>query len=254
MNNGTQNPAAHAGRELQEEIRRDSAATHSELRESVVETAWLDASGRTPVLVGFAFAMFWLLEGSVLGDIASFKLHWPDLLSQPDVATFGRLRPAHLNAMIYGWASSAMFSVALWMMPRLCRTPLQWPRMALAGIVIWNAGVVVGLVLLLAGFTDGMEWLEYDRRRADPLLVLGALLVGWSVWGTLLARRVHHLYVSVWYVAASFPWFAIIFVVGNLPWRGVESAAANWFYAHNALGLWLTTINLGLIYYLLPKC
>jgi cytochrome c oxidase cbb3-type subunit 1 len=244
---------AGAMEEVREEIRRDSTIDHSKLRESVIETARLDASGRIPVLAGFAFALFWILQGSILGDLASFKLHWPDLLSRPAAATFGRLRPGHLNAMIYGWASSAMFSVALWIMPRLCRAPLQWPRVALAGIVVWNVGVLVGLVLLLAGITDGTEWLEYDRRTADPLLVIGALLVGCSVWGTLLARTVRHLYVSVWYVAASFPWFAIIFVVGNLPWRGVESAAANWFYAHNALGLWLTTINLGLIYYLMPK-
>lgn len=233
---------------------RDSAIDHTRVRTDVIETAWLDASSRLPVLTGFMFALVWLLIGSMLGDITSFKFDLPDLLSTHAELTFGRLRPAHLNAMIYGWASTAMFAVALWLMPRLCRVPLRWPVLALTGIVVWNVGVLVGTVLLLGGVSDGLEWLEFDRQSADPLMILGAAFITASVWGTLVARKVHYLYVSVWYVAASFPWFLIIFVAGNLPfYTGVESAAVNWFYAHNALGLWLTTINLGLIYYLLPK-
>jgi cytochrome c oxidase cbb3-type subunit 1 len=65
---------------------------------------------------------------------------------------------------------------------------------------------------------------------------------------------VEHLYVSVWYIMAAFIWFPIIFVVGNWPtYSGVESAAVNWFYAHNALGLWLTPVCLGAAYYFIPK-
>src|SRR5690606_32730209 len=122
------------------------------------------------------------------------------------------------------------------------------------GILLLNAGVAVGLFLLMTGRSDGLEWLELDRYLADPLIALGLVLVGVSIWGTLARRRVDHLYVSGWYLAAAYLWFPFIFVVANLPWyRGVESAAVNWFYAHNALGLWLTAVNLGVIYYLIPK-
>jgi len=234
--------------------RRDSVIDHSKVRVNVAEAARLDRSSRFPVLLGFTLAIIWLLEGTLLGDIASFKFDFPDFLGSQEYLTFGRVRPAHLNAMVYGWASTAMFAVSLWMMPRLCRTPLQWPGLATGGIIVWNIGVYIGIVLLMAGVTDGLEWLEMDNTMADPLLVIGAAMVGASIWKTLAARNVDHLYVSVWYVAASYPWLAIIFIAGNLPiYEGVESAAINWFYGHNALGLWLTTINLGLIYYLLPK-
>ncbi|MPS49060.1 cbb3-type cytochrome c oxidase subunit I [Methylobacillus sp.] len=233
---------------------QDSTLDHSKLRISAEEVSAYDLSGRQPVLLGFFISIVWLLIGTVMGDISSFKFDRPDFLSEQAYLTFGRIRPAHLNAMVYGWASTAMFSVSLWLMPRLCRTQLRWAGTAVAGILIWTLGLVIGLVLLLAGYSDGLEWLELDRVWADPLLVVGASLVGASIWKTLSVRNVHHLYVSVWYVAASYPWFAIIFIAGNLPiFQGVESAAVNWFYAHNALGLWLTTVNLGLIYYLLPK-
>lgn len=213
-----------------------------------------DISSRRPALLCFATAIVWLLIGSVLGDLASFKLHMPDLLVQQSWLTFGRIRPAHLNAMIYGWASLAMLGVSIWLIPRLVHQELRWPRFALIGIVIWNIGVVIGVIGILAGRTDGLEWLEMNRYVADPWLVIGGGMVGLSLLSTLAARKVDHLYVSVWYVMGSFVWFPVIFLVGNWPtYVGVESAAANWFYAHNALGLWLTAICLGAIYYFIPK-
>lgn len=247
-----QNTSPSSG--INETLTRENIVDHHLRRISASETAKLDESSRKPVLLGFFFAIIWLIQGTWFGDISSFKFDWPDLLGEEAYLTFGRLRPAHLNVMVYGWASSAMFAVSLWMMPRLCRAPLQWGMAAITGISLWNIGVIVGVTLLLAGTSDGLEWLEFDRHSADPLMVFGAALVGASIWKTLAARTVKHLYVSVWYVAASYPWFLVIFIAGNLPiFRGVESAAVNWFYAHNALGLWLTTINLGLIYYLMPK-
>jgi cytochrome c oxidase cbb3-type subunit 1 len=156
--------------------------------------------------------------------------------------------------MIYGWASLAMCGVSLWLLPRLLHTPLRWPRVAEAGLWVWHAGVSLGVLGLLLGYTDGIEWLEMHRYVSDPLLVVGGGLVGASLFRTLLARDVEHLYVSVWYILGAFAWFPIIFVVGNWPtFSGVESAAVNWFYAHNALGLWLTAVNLAAVYYFIPK-
>lgn len=239
---------------LAKDIHADSAIDHSQLSISVAEVAELDHSARRPVLICLFLSIAWLLVGTALGDITSFKFDYPDLLSSQAYLTFGRLRPAHLNIMVYGWASTAMFGVSLWLMPRLCRVQLQLVNLAIAGVVIWTVGVASGLWLLLNGVGDGLEWLEFDHQSADPLLAIGAAFVGASVWKTLLARTAKHLYVSVWYVASSYPWFLIIFTAGNLPiYNGVESAAVNWFFAHNALGLWLSTINLGLIYYLMPK-
>lgn len=212
-----------------------------------------DASSREPALFCFATGLFWLLVGTVLGVLASFKLHWPDLLTQQAWLTFGRVRAAHLNTMIYGWASLAMLGVSVWLIPRLVHNELRWPRLATAGAVVWNVGVAVGSALILAGRSDGMEWLEMDRWWADPWLVVGGGMVGVPLLATLAAREADHLYVSVWYVIGAFVWFPAIFLIGNWPFRGVESAAANWFYAHNALGLWLTAVGLGAAYYFIPK-
>ncbi len=214
----------------------------------------LDGPGRKPALLCYVTAVAWLLVGTVFGDYASLLFQYPDLGTSWPALTFGRIRPAHLNAMIYGWSSLAMIGTSLWLVPRLVHTPLRWPSLAMLGGVVWNVGLVLGLWLLLAGRSDGLEWLELDRFFSDPFLVIGGGLVGASILRTLLAGRPKHLYVAVWYIAASFVWFPIIFVTGNLTsFRGVEHAAVNWFYAHNALGFWLTSISLGAIYYFIPK-
>ncbi|MCA9736129.1 MAG: cbb3-type cytochrome c oxidase subunit I [Gemmatimonadetes bacterium] len=223
------------------------------LQEDVANRLRADRSSRRPVLLCFATAIAWLLLGSVLGELASLKLHLPDLLVSQPWLTFGRVRPAHLNAMIYGWASLAMLGVSLWMIPRLVHTDLHWAPLAEAGVWLWNVGAVLGVGGILLGFTDGLEWLEMHRWAADPWLVIGGGLVGMSLLRTLAARDVDHLYVSVWYIMGAFLWFPVIFLIGNGSWRGVESAGANWFYAHNALGLWLTAVCLGAAYYFIPK-
>lgn len=213
-----------------------------------------DASSRGPVLLAFSSAIVWLLAGSFAGELASLKMHLPDLLTGHAWLTFGRVRPVHLNAMIYGWASMGMLGISLWMIPRLVHTELRLARVATTGIWLWNVGVLVGLIGILAGYSTGLEWLEMPRFAAVPALVLGGAMVGIPLLVTLRHRQVDHLYVSVWYIMGAYVWFPIIYFIGNWPsFTGVESAAVNWFYAHNVLGLWLTAINLGAVYYLIPK-
>ncbi|MGE0158660.1 MAG: cbb3-type cytochrome c oxidase subunit I [Gemmatimonadales bacterium] len=230
-----------------------AAAARLPIREDLSVRLRADRSSRGPVLVCFVTAVLWLLAGSLFGDVASLKMHFPDWLVRQPWLTFGRIRPAHLNTMIYGWASLSMLGVSLWMIPRLVHTELRWGPLAVAGVFLWNVGVAIGVAGILLGATDGLEWLEMDRLFADPWLVIGGGMVGLSLFRTLIARDVDHLYVSVWYIMAAYVWFPIIFVVGNWPWTGVESAAANWFYAHNALGLWLTAVCIGAVYYFIPK-
>lgn len=213
-----------------------------------------DASSRIVVLVLFSIAIGWLLVGSVFGEIASIKLHWPDVLTRQAWLTFGRVRTAHLHAVNYGWATSALIGISLWLLPRLIHTELKSPRVALVGGALFTLGVAVGIVGVLLGYNDGMEWLEANRYAAGPLLVVGGGLVALSLFRTVASRRAEHLYVSVWYILGAFVWFPMLYVTGKWPtWTGVESAAANWFFAHNVLGFWLTAMSIGAAYYFIPK-
>src|SRR3954463_12695552 len=98
-----------------------------------VERALIDASTRLPVLFFYGSALLWLLLGTLLARGTSWKLHAPDLLANCSWITWGRIRPAHLNVMIYGWASMAGIGTAIWLMARLCRSTLRHPLLLIAG-------------------------------------------------------------------------------------------------------------------------
>ncbi len=65
----------------------------------------------------------------------------------------------------------AGLGIALWMLPRLLKTRLVGERYAVAGAGLWNAGVAAGVVAILAGWTDGLQWFELPW----PLGILLAL-------------------------------------------------------------------------------
>ena len=233
----------------------DPSHASSQLNAQEVATR-LRADQSSSLVVGVCLTMsvVWLVLASVAGLIASIKLHVPDWWVSQAWLTFGRIRPIHLNLVGYGWCSMAGIGVALWLIPRLLKTELVGARYALVGGALWSVGVLAGTVALGAGHSDGLEWLEYPWR-IDILLVIGGALVGFPMWLTLLRRRVKHLYVSVWYIAAGLLWFPILFLVANWPGLhfGVQQATMNWWFGHNVLGLWFTPLGLAAAYYFIPK-
>src|SRR5438034_7058519 len=86
-----------------------------------ITAAEIDASCRLPLLVLFVSAAVWLVIGSAFALVASIKFHSPDFLADCSYLTYGRVRPASTNAMLYGFCLQAGLSVVLWMVARLGR-------------------------------------------------------------------------------------------------------------------------------------
>src|SRR2546429_6691561 len=84
----------------------------------------IDASCRLPLLVLFVSAAIWLVIGSVFALIASLKFHSPNILADCPWLTYGRIRPASNNSLLYGFCLPAGLGVGLWLLARLGRAPL----------------------------------------------------------------------------------------------------------------------------------
>jgi cytochrome c oxidase cbb3-type subunit 1 len=220
----------------------------------LLDRARADASTAPLVFFFFCCAFAWLLVASAAGLTSSIKMHAPDWLVNEAWLTFGRIRTIHLNAVAYGWAPNAGVGIAMFVVPRLLRNELVGARYAFTGAVLWNIGLIAGLIAIGYGWSDGLEWLEIPWQF-DILLAVGGALMAVPLVLTLLRRRVDHLYVSVWYMGCALFWFPILFIVANMPGlhKGVEQAAMNWWFGHNVLGLFYSPIALAAIYYFLPK-
>ena len=222
---------------------------------AAIKARWTaDQSSRTAVLTWLSSSIFWLVLGSLFGLVSSIKMHLPEFLAASEFLTFGRIRPAHLNAVTYGWASMAGIGVALFLIPRLFKTSLAGGKYAVFGAVIWNIGLILGLTAIIIGLSDGKEWLEFPWQ-IDILFVVGGALCAIPLLLTAANRQVEHLYVSSWYLMAALVWFPILFLIANLPFTfpGASGATVNWWFAHNVLGLWVTPIGIGIAYYMIPK-
>ncbi len=237
-----------------------AAAQHPSTRTEVLspqERYEIDRSLRTPVLLFFGTAIFWLLIGSILGTLAAFKMNYPELLDANSWLTFGRIRPAHLNVVAYGWASTAGLGVAIWLMARLCRVPLRNQSLIISAALIWNVGILIGTLAILAGDSRSIEWLEFPGYVTPILFVAYSLVAVWAIV-MFRFRRPGHVYVSQWYLLAAILWFPWLFATANImliwqPVQGSAQAAVNWWFGHNVLGLWFTPIGLASAYYFIPK-
>lgn len=219
----------------------------------------VDASMRTPAVIFMVLAIVWLIVGTLLALLASFALHLPVSMRASDGASgsFGVLRTAHLNAVIYGWSNNAIFAVAPWIMGRLCRTRIRHTSILVTAGIFYNIGVVIGIYGILTGDMRGVEWLEMPEY-ATPIIAISFALVG--VWVILAFRwrQSGHIYVSQWYIFAAFFWLPWLYTISQImlifePARGVVQSITNWWFAHNVLGLWLTPIAVAAAYYLIPK-
>lgn len=234
-----------------------SESTPSQRDIERVDRALIDASTRAPVMFFFTTALTWLLLATALGMIVALKMVAPGFLDGIAPLTFGRVWPAFTNTLVYGWACPAAIGAAIWMMARLCRVALRSPIVPIVSGIFWNIGVTIGVIAILAGNMRPFELLEFPRFAAGLLFFAYSLI---AVWGVVmfLKRRPGHVYISLWYFLGAFFWFPWFFgaanlMVGSPRVHGVVQGAVAAWYASNLLGLFLSSIGLGAIYYLIPK-
>ena len=253
---------------------------------------WMDRPD-TAALHALCSGAVWFLVFASVAMVMSNELVQPELFGGIPYLVFSRLRPAHVQGMIFGFLATSFYGAWYFLVPRLCRSPLRTNRAANLVIFFWNLGVLLGTIALMNGDTHSHEYAEYPWYvdwAVEILLVVNASII----YGTIAARREPKLYVSLWYIGGTLVWIILLVAIGFVIWHpfttyrtfdgqthfiltawganprlpanidsttfrwtgsltGLNDAVWNWFYGHNVLGLFVTTGGLAIVYYLVPK-
>jgi cytochrome c oxidase cbb3-type subunit 1 len=219
--------------------------------------ASIDRSLRHPVMFFLTSGAAWLAISILLGVIASAKVHNPGFLADCAWLTYGRVFPAHMNALVYGWGMQAAFAVIIWLMARLSRKECTAAGTILAAGHVWNIGVGLGVVGILAGYGTGMPWMEFPAFAWPVLLVSYCAILIWS-FIQFRVRPEGHVFISQWYILAAMIWFPWVFITANtllhcMPGHPVMAAGINAWFKSAMIFLFFTPVALGAAYYLAPK-
>jgi len=205
----------------------------------------------------------WGIVGMLVGVILAAQLIWPDITFGIEWLSYGRLRPLHTNAVIFAFGGSAMFAVSYYIVQRTCQARLWAEKLAAFTFWGWTLVIVLAAVTLPLGMTTSKEYAELEWP-IDILITVVWVSYALVFFGTVMKRKTKHIYVSNWFFGAYIIVIAILHLVNSaeLPvtffksysaYAGVQDAMVQWWYGHNAVGFFLTTAFLGMMYYFIPK-
>jgi cytochrome c oxidase cbb3-type subunit 1 len=201
------------------------------------------------------WGMFWLMFAPTIGAIISSYFNYPGYLGNSLEIQFGRLRPMHVNGVIFGAFSTLFMGLCYYVVPRLCGIKVWQEKLGYWLAWMWNLGLVLGMILLALGYSQGLEAGEMPLI-ADIIFFVCMTLATIQFLVTISKRTEPQLYVSLWYLVAGFVWTTLNLVFGSfiLPYSlwGVNSAAFHGLYIHYIVGLWITPAGYVIIYYFLP--
>lgn len=205
----------------------------------------------------------WGIVGMAVGAFIAAQLLWPALNFDIPWLTYSRLRPLHTNAVIFAFAGCALFATSYYVVQRTCHARLFSDRLAAFTFWGWQVVIVAAAITLPLGMTQSKEYAELEWP-IDLLIAAVWIAYGVVFFGTIVKRKVKHIYVANWFFASYIITIAVLHIVNNLAipvsptksyviYSGVVDAMVQWWYGHNAVGFFLTAGFLGMMYYVVPK-
>jgi cytochrome c oxidase cbb3-type subunit 1 len=198
-----------------------------------------------------------------LGVFIAAQLVWPELNLNLPWTSFGRLRPLHTNAVIFAFGGCALFATSYYVVQRTCQTRLISDSLAAFTFWGWQAVIVLAVITLPLGYTSSKEYAELEWP-IDILLAVVWISYLLVFFGTIVKRKTKHIYVGNWFFGAFILVTAMLHIVNSMEmpvtlfksysmYSGATDAMVQWWYGHNAVGFFLTTGFLGMMYYFVPK-
>ncbi len=207
--------------------------------------------------------IIWGVVAVLVGVLIALQLAFPGFNFGIEYTSFGRMRPLHTNAMIFAFVGNAIFAGVYYSLQKLLKARMFSDVLSKIHFWGWQLIIVLAAVTFAFGMTTSKEYAELEWP-IDIMITIVWVVFGWNMIGTIIKRRVQHIYAAIWWYLASFLGVAILHVVNSFEipislfksysiYAGAQDAVVQWWYGHNAVAFFLTTPFLGLMYYYLPK-
>jgi cytochrome c oxidase cbb3-type subunit 1 len=199
-------------------------------------------------------AIIWLVIGTSVGEYLGIKFVAPDA-DHISWLSFGRLRPVHTNLVFWAWSTIAIMGLGYYVIPITSNAPIYSIKKGWLALKLVNVAMFVGAISVMAGFNNGGG--EY-KEFVWPIMAVWAAGLAITLYNfikTIANRKTKEIYISNWFIVASFIFILIVATVAYLPFgqTGIGETILQGYYMHQAVGLWFMFSNLGFLYYFLPQ-
>jgi cytochrome c oxidase cbb3-type subunit 1 len=202
------------------------------------------------LLAGFAYLLIAMLAGLLYS--LQFMQHYP--LAGIELFSPGRWRFVHTQGVAYGFIANIFLGMLHWVVPRLTFRPALHRGLSLFIFFAWQAVVLATVVGVLTGHAQALEWGE-TPVWIDPIALVGLILVAINFMAPIMKVQ-GPMYVTLWYFIAAFIWTILVYAMGNfLPeyiMGGVAAGAIGGLFIHDLVGLFVTPLGWGMMYYFVP--
>ncbi|WP_185873475.1 cytochrome-c oxidase, cbb3-type subunit I [Blattabacterium cuenoti] len=227
------------------------------------------------IVKAFLYAtIFWALISFLAGLFVALLLFSPKipeiifgekLKYTRGIFGFGRWRMLHTNTAIFAFVGNIIFTGYYYSLQRLLKTRIFSNILSWIHFWGWQIFIISTWITFLLGINTSKEYSEHEWP-IDILILFIWIVYGINMIGSILKRRIKHLYVSIWFLLGTWVSVAMLHIFNNLElpislfsfksysiYAGVQDALMQWWYGHNAVAFILTTPILGLMYYFVPK-
>ena len=202
----------------------------------------------------FLAALAYLFISMAGGLLMALQLVSWNPLAGSEYLSPGRWRMVHTNAIAYGFIANCFLGALHWAIPRLTLRPVLNRVLSYFIFVAWQVVVLSTAFGILAGQAQGIEWGE-TPVWIDPLALAGLALVAVNFMAPIV-RTKGPLYVTLWYFMAAFVWTFLTYAMGNFMPEyfvsGTSAGAVAGLFIHDLVGLFVTPLAWGLMYYFVP--
>ena len=200
-----------------------------------------------------AVACLLLLAGAGLLVLMLIKLAIPTLFADSEFLAYGRLRPAAMLMLVYGFGGTLTQAMAYYLTPRLVGARMPYERTALLGGIGYAGLVTLGVLVVLFRGPSGPELAEFPPLIDWPVAAL-LLLPAFMVSSMVRRRTEQGAFVSVLYLMGAVWWYPALHITGSIPGlAGVGPFLQTGLVAGGMLWLAFPAAALGGAYYVLVK-